>query len=1148
MNKVLLLLTSLFFFQGMNAMVKVKQSADKKLIGDAAQADTRVRKEDVAENATDHYRAAQPARKRNSSFRSAPARIDDEADESEQSSGDSSSSYELPHEGITNDDTTHPGKMFQAIYRGDTLDVPDFLDQGVSVNAKNRSGNTPLHLAVQKATIKTKWLVGELIKRGADIYALNNKNETIFVNADPEMSSLVHKLEKKRDANVSTQNNIAAMQQLPTNEVDKNQTTPSVKKRKSSFRSAPEKGSRIKGEEDESQQSTRGGSFINKEANNDGTLEERLFREISRKNTPKTIALLDEGAPVNAINKLGHTPLHLAARWATKGRMVLVSELIKRGADTSPVNDYGETVFDCADSEVATLMHELVKNRDSDDTKKGAASSRLLTRQSSQTSAPQRTSAKVSQNSKKELVCDAAHVAPHSKKKDSGQIADNGTDKNQTRLPAKKRRSSFRSAPEKRSRLDDEEDEREQSIADSSFIDNEKEGDNDGTLEERLFHEISRKSTLKVIALLDQGAPINVINKLGNTPLHIAARWAKKGKMLIVSELIKRGADTSPVNVHGETVFDCADPEVATLMRELVKNRYIDDTSESDASPTPLKRQSSQTSAPQKTSAPARTRAIGEGNQHELQIQHSAHLSHSPVQRPPLPMGQNTNVQEDGLIEVPLMPLAQKSSVPEQSQLAVQPQEESDQSSRQEKRLKSDLFAVAQKGDRLQLIDLLMQGASLKWRSDKGATIAHVAARHNHLGMVQWLLEIYPDLVDMTDDRGYTIAHVAAQLGHIELVKWLIFRFPDLLMKTDKSRSTALHLAAFKGHFEIVKYVLQKHPELANKLGNKDMSVLMNAICSDNLEMVKWLMRCFPDLIPLLAIKKHSILHVASARSLEVVQHIAQSCPVLLQSEDGLTCLYNAVIANKLEIVQWLAHTYPRLLTIKNNKQETPLDVARSLNKPAIIQILEDAEKRHEQTVLDSSNNSSTKQASQKATSIEDRSNVPVNNQQEHVARNIIIPRQPELADFVDVHKRINGLTVLHCTLLQGTAIIKQFLEMGADINALDNEGKTVLMKAIENRNDELVRSIVSQGASLNIQNNAGQTALILAAQNGLLPLVAFLIENGADTRIQDKNEKTFVAYLDPSIRPLIGVLVAKSARVHNINVSFGGVGGPPPY
>jgi ankyrin repeat protein len=62
-------------------------------------------------------------------------------------------------------------------------------------------------------------------------------------------------------------------------------------------------------------------------------------------------------------------------------------------------------------------------------------------------------------------------------------------------------------------------------------------------------------------------------------------------------------------------------------------------------------------------------------------------------------------------------------------------------------------------------------------------------------------------------------------------------------------------------------------------------------------------------------------------------------------------------------------------------------------------------------------------------------------------------------------------------------AIVKLFLEKGADANAVSDAGHTMLMSAVSMENLAAVKFLVDSGADVNVRNKPGETALSVARQ-----------------------------------------------------------------
>ena len=88
---------------------------------------------------------------------------------------------------------------------------------------------------------------------------------------------------------------------------------------------------------------------------------------------------------------------------------------------------------------------------------------------------------------------------------------------------------------------------------------------------------------------------------------------------------------------------------------------------------------------------------------------------------------------------------------------------------------------------------------------------------------------------------------------------------------------------------------------------------------------------------------------------------------------------------------------------------------------------------------------------------------------------------------------------------------IKAFIKLGANVNARNNDGMTVLMlNAINNPNSEDIKILVAAGADLNAKTRNGSTALMLAAEKCKTPdIMKVLIALSADVNTSDDKGRT---------------------------------------
>jgi ankyrin repeat protein len=100
----------------------------------------------------------------------------------------------------------------------------------------------------------------------------------------------------------------------------------------------------------------------------------------------------------------------------------------------------------------------------------------------------------------------------------------------------------------------------------------------------------------------------------------------------------------------------------------------------------------------------------------------------------------------------------------------------------------------------------------------------------------------------------------------------------------------------------------------------------------------------------------------------------------------------------------------------------------------------------------------------------------------------------------IDVNARDdNGRTTLHRAAYDGfPAVVKILLDRGADIDARDREGATALwwVSGIGRRDSATI--LVDKGADLTAQANDGTTALSRAKYNSDKAMIDFLLAHGA--------------------------------------------------
>ena len=112
----------------------------------------------------------------------------------------------------------------------------------------------------------------------------------------------------------------------------------------------------------------------------------------------------------------------------------------------------------------------------------------------------------------------------------------------------------------------------------------------------------------------------------------------------------------------------------------------------------------------------------------------------------------------------------------------------------------------------------------------------------------------------------------------------------------------------------------------------------------------------------------------------------------------------------------------------------------------------------------------------------------------------------------------INGETPLAAAIERGTySIVNILVKAGADVNATlpHRNNMTMLMFATETSNYRIniIRTLLDHGAKINARDKKGQTSLMYAAKANEGNVIRMLLEAGADTELEDNSGNKAINY-----------------------------------
>ena len=349
----------------------------------------------------------------------------------------------------------------------------------------------------------------------------------------------------------------------------------------------------------------------------------------------------------------------------------------------------------------------------------------------------------------------------------------------------------------------------------------------------------------------------------------------------------------------------------------------------------------------------------------------------------------------------------------------------------------------------------------------------------------------------------------AATDGDYETTKRLLEVVPDPTgtdpTGLDQSRSTALHVATWNGHSEVVKLILAKllaqglTPQQKNSRGEEP-------------------------------------LHLASERGNEelVCTLLPYSTPDLRQ-EDGLNALHLAAKHGFTGIVNTILRQNWDINALSSTSQ-TALHVASYWGHDDVVDVLID--QKADQRLGDGKGKIAYSLAvlqGHKGTAKllrNDRSNPDFDEKEFFLLHETIIANNnAAIRILAELGANLEALdddyrTPLHYAAVNDRATaIKILAEFGANLEARDSDNLTPLHFAALNGAEDAIKMLVEFGANLDARDIVGRTPLHISPMNGAVGSVKVLSELGTNIEAQDNRGRT----------PLHHAVIHDSVRVINM-------------
>jgi len=126
--------------------------------------------------------------------------------------------------------------------------------------------------------------------------------------------------------------------------------------------------------------------------------------------------------------------------------------------------------------------------------------------------------------------------------------------------------------------------------------------------------------------------------------------------------------------------------------------------------------------------------------------------------------------------------------------------------------------------------------------------------------------------------------------------------------------------------------------------------------------------------------------------------------------------------------------------------------------------------------------------------------------------------------------------SLLEAVLLGNRSAVENFIALGADVNAPEEDGTTPLMRAVHGRFTDIAKRLIDSGANVAARNRYGVTALYLAARGGDAATTRELLVAGIDANTAlPGGETALMTAARSGHTDVVGVLLTGSSAIESL-------------
>jgi ankyrin repeat protein len=427
-------------------------------------------------------------------------------------------------------------------------------------------------------------------------------------------------------------------------------------------------------------------------------------------------------------------------------------------------------------------------------------------------------------------------------------------------------------------------------------------------------------------------------------------------------------------------------------------------------------------------------------------------------------------------------------------------------------------FLIAAREGKEDILRILAaRGADVNIKTSQGnSALNEAAGRLQSEAVVKTLLELPGVDINQRNSESLTPFLSSITNTNVPVLKLLI-KVSDTTA-ADNLSFGALHLAAYKSTKEVAQILIESGLDL-HALDTYKMTPFHRAVRCSNVAVLEYILELGADINSTSGDSPWTALHhacksanLATAKSL--LAHGAD-IEAVVPNDVSTTPLLRAVINNKIDLVEFLLDNVANIAPKAFNNY-TALHICAWKNHPKICTLL----------------------LNRGGINIEALDNVGMtpllraaNSDNSEPVALILIKHGANTNAKASTGE--NALRLFLRSDMKSLELLTVLLEKEADINAVDKDGLSPLIKAVVYGQAPLVSAVLAKNPNIESTNNSQMTSLNIASWKGFKEIVILLLNAGANINHRDKDGLSSLIYAAKyGQEEIVRLLIARGADV----------------